>query len=49
MLDMNIHALIEYTRWLLAFGSVFVIVNTVAPVPSFIALTPHDTSDQRKC
>jgi multiple antibiotic resistance protein len=42
---MNSHALIEYT--LLAFGSLFVIVDPIATVPAFIAMTPRDTPDQR--
>lgn len=37
--------LIEYT--LLAFGSLFVIVDPFATVPAFIAMTPRDTPDQR--
>ena len=42
---MNTHALMEYT--LLAFGSLFVIVDPIATVPAFIAMTPRDTPDQR--
>jgi multiple antibiotic resistance protein len=42
---MNTHALIEYT--LLAFGSLFVIVDPIATVPAFIAMTPRDTPEQR--
>ncbi len=42
---MNPHALIEYT--LLAFGSLFVIVDPIATVPAFIAMTPRDTPEQR--
>jgi len=42
---MNTHALIEYT--LLAFGSLFVIVDPLATVPAFIAMTPRDTPEQR--
>ena len=42
---MNVHALIEYT--LLAFGSLFVIVDPIATVPAFIAMTPRDTPEQR--
>lgn len=42
---MNVHALIEYT--LLAFGSLFVIVDPIATVPTFIAMTPRDTPEQR--
>ena len=39
------HPLIEYT--LLAFGSLFVIVDPLATVPAFIAMTPRDTPEQR--
>jgi multiple antibiotic resistance protein len=42
---MNVHALVEYT--LLAFGSLFVIVDPIATVPAFIAMTPRDTPQQR--
>ena len=42
---MNWHALIEFT--LLAFGSLFVIVDPVAVVPAFLAMTPRDTPEQR--
>lgn len=42
---MKTHALIEYT--LLAFGSLFVIVDPIATVPAFIAMTPRDTPEQR--
>lgn len=42
---MNPHALLEYT--LLAFGSLFVIVDPVATVPAFLAMTPRDTPEQR--
>lgn len=42
---MNSHTLIEYT--LLAFGSLFVIVDPIATVPAFIAMTPRDTPEQR--
>ena len=42
---MNTHALIEFT--LLAFGSLFVIVDPFATVPAFIAMTPRDTPEQR--
>ena len=37
--------LFEYT--LLAFGSLFVIVDPLATVPSFLAMTPNDTAAQR--
>jgi len=40
---MNAH--IEYA--VLAFGSLFVIVDPIATVPAFIAMTPHDTPEQR--
>ena len=42
---MNVDALTEYV--LLAFGSLFVIVDPVATVPAFIAMTPRDTPEQR--
>ena len=42
---MNTHALIEFT--LLAFGSLFVIVDPFATIPAFIAMTPRDTPEQR--
>jgi len=42
---MNTHALIEFT--VLAFGSLFVIVDPIATVPAFLAMTPRDTPEQR--
>jgi multiple antibiotic resistance protein len=42
---MNTKALIEYT--LLAFSSMIVIVDPIATVPAFIAMTPRDTPEQR--
>jgi multiple antibiotic resistance protein len=42
---MTTSPLIEYT--LLAFGSLFVIVDPFATVPAFIAMTPRDTPAQR--
>lgn len=42
---MNLHELIQFA--LLAFGSLFVIVDPVATAPAFLAMTPTDTSDQR--
>jgi multiple antibiotic resistance protein len=42
---MNIQALLEYT--MLAFGTLFVIVDPIATVPAFLAITPHDTPEQR--
>ena len=42
---MNWRDLLEFT--LLAFGSLFVIVDPVATVPAFLAMTPHDTPEQR--
>src|ERR1041384_5071765 len=42
---MNPHALIEYA--VLAFGSLFVIVDPIATVPAFLAMTPRDTPEQR--
>lgn len=38
-------SLAEYT--LLAFSSLFVIVDPLAVVPAFIAMTPHDSRDAR--
>ena len=32
---------------LLAFGSLFVIIDPLATVPAFLAMTPHDTVEQR--
>lgn len=37
--------MIEFT--LLAFSSLFVIVDPIATVPAFLAMTPHDTPAQR--
>jgi len=37
---------IEYA--LLAFSSLFVIVDPIAVIPSFLAITPHDTPAQRE-
>jgi multiple antibiotic resistance protein len=42
---MTTNPLIEFT--LLAFGSLFVIVDPFATVPAFIAMTPRDTPEQR--
>lgn len=42
---MMTNPLIEYT--LLAFGSLFVIVDPFATVPAFLAMTPRDTPEQR--
>ena len=38
--------LFEYT--MLAIGSLFVIVDPLAAVPTFLAMTPHDTPAQRR-
>jgi len=38
--------LVEFT--LLAFGSLFVIVDPIAVVPGFLAITPTDTPEQRE-
>lgn len=38
--------LIEFT--LLAFGSLFVIVDPIAVIPGFLAITPNDTPEQRE-
>ena len=45
MFGMNVQGLIEFT--FLAFGSLFVIVDPIATVPAFIAMTPRDTPEQR--
>ena len=37
--------MIEFT--LLAFSSLFVIVDPIATVPAFLAMTPHDTPAAR--
>jgi multiple antibiotic resistance protein len=42
---MTLPPLIEYA--VLAFGSLFVIVDPVATVPAFLAMTPRDTPEQR--
>lgn len=42
---MNARDLLEFT--LLAFGSLFVIVDPFATVPAFLAMTPTDTPEQR--
>lgn len=42
---MNHQDLLEYA--LFAFGSLFVIVDPVATVPAFLAMTPQDTPEQR--
>ncbi|MCX8090030.1 MAG: MarC family protein [Verrucomicrobiae bacterium] len=42
---MNVHELLEFS--LLALGSLFVIVDPIAAVPLFLAMTPHDTPAQR--
>jgi multiple antibiotic resistance protein len=42
---MNLRDLLEFT--LLAFGSLFVIVDPIATVPAFIAMTPDDTPQDR--
>ena len=42
---MNTHALVEFT--VLAFGSLFVIVDPIATVPAFLAMTPRDRPEQR--
>src|SRR5436190_270506 len=39
-------SLLEFT--LLAFGSLFVIVDPIAVVPGFLAITPSDTPEQRE-
>jgi multiple antibiotic resistance protein len=38
--------LLEFT--LLAFGSLFVIVDPIAVVPGYLAITPNDTPEQRE-
>lgn len=42
---MNAHELLEFA--LLALGSLFVIVDPIAAVPLFLAMTPHETPAQR--
>lgn len=42
---MNLYDLAHYA--LLAFGSLFVIVDPIATVPAFLAMTPRDTPEQR--
>ena len=42
---MNQRDLLEYA--LFAFGSLFVIVDPLATVPAFLAMTPQDTPEQR--
>ena len=42
---MNLSDLAHYA--LLAFGSLFVIVDPIATVPAFLAMTPRDTPEQR--
>jgi multiple antibiotic resistance protein len=42
---MNLRELLEFT--LLAFGSLFVIVDPIATVPAFVAMTGDDTAEQR--
>ncbi len=41
----ELDALFHYA--LLAFGSLFVIVDPIATVPAFLAMTPRDTPEQR--
>jgi len=41
----ELNALFHYA--LLAFGSLFVIVDPIATVPAFLAMTPRDTPEQR--
>jgi len=41
----ELNALFHYA--LLAFGSLFVIVDPIATVPGFLAMTPRDTPEQR--
>ena len=42
---MNLYDVAHYA--LLAFGSLFVIVDPIATVPAFLAMTPRDTPEQR--
>jgi multiple antibiotic resistance protein len=42
---MNFYDVAHYA--LLAFGSLFVIVDPIATVPAFLAMTPRDTPEQR--
>lgn len=41
----DLNALFQYV--VLAFGSLFVIVDPIATVPAFLAMTPRDTPEQR--
>lgn len=43
---MVLPSLAEYT--VLTFGSLFAIVDPFAALPAFLAMTPNDTSDQRR-
>src|SRR5438132_1626538 len=40
------HRVVEYS--LLAFGSLFAIVNPVSAVPAFLAMTPRDSTGARQ-
>jgi len=42
---MNLNELIQFN--LFAFGSLFVIVDPLATVPAFVAMTPRETPEQR--
>ena len=42
---MNLNELIQFA--LFAFGSLFVIVDPLATVPAFVAMTPRETPEQR--
>lgn len=42
---MSLYELAHFS--VVAFGSLFVIVDPVATVPAFLAMTPHDTPEQR--
>lgn len=44
-MSQELHNLFQFA--LLAFGSLFVIVDPVATVPAFLAMTPRDTPEQR--
>lgn len=47
MLHMNPDLIALFHYVLLAFGSLFVIVDPIATVPAFLAMTPRDTPEQR--
>lgn len=44
---LNVSPLSLFEFSLLAFSSLFVIVDPIAVIPAFLAMTPHDTPEQR--